>query len=96
MEAVAAIVLTNEHLNNIITLALINKKACKLLCYVFDKLFKTAGGTNRAHWEDVTENTPLTFVNDCVSFTTTVSARYWLIDCRHIEDATKMATELYR
>lgn len=54
------------------------------------------GGTNRAHWEDVTENTPLTFVNDCVSFTTTVSARYWLIDCRHIEDATKMATELYR
>ena len=55
-----------------------------------------AGGTNRAHWEDVTENTPLTFVNDCVSFTTTVSARYWLIDCRHVEDATKMATELYR
>lgn len=54
------------------------------------------GGTNRAHWEDVTENTPLTFVNDCVSFTTTVSARYWLIDCRHVEDATKMATELYR
>lgn len=55
-----------------------------------------SGGTNRAHWEDVTENTPLTFVNDCVSFTTTVSARYWLIDCRHVEDATKMATELYR
>lgn len=59
-------------------------------------MFVMAGGTNRAHWEDVTENTPLTFVNDCVSFTTTVSARYWLIDCRHIEDATKMATELYR
>ncbi|KAL0859578.1 hypothetical protein ABMA27_010715 [Loxostege sticticalis] len=61
----------------------------RLLCSI-------SGGTNRAHWEDVTENTPLTFVNDCVSFTTTVSARYWLIDCRHIEDATKMATELYR
>ncbi|XP_045507606.1 titin homolog isoform X2 [Colias croceus] len=61
----------------------------RLLCSI-------SGGTNRAHWEDVTENTPLTFVNDCVSFTTTVSARYWLIDCRHVEDATKMATELYR
>ncbi|CAB3233076.1 unnamed protein product [Arctia plantaginis] len=61
----------------------------RLLCSI-------SGGTNRAHWEDVTDNTPLTFVNDCVSFTTTVSARYWLIDCRHVEDATKMATELYR
>ncbi|KOB78843.1 Ankyrin 2, isoform AA, partial [Operophtera brumata] len=61
----------------------------RLLCSI-------SGGTNRAHWEDVTENTPLTFVNDCVSFTTTVSARYWLIDCRHVEEATKMATELYR
>lgn len=69
----------------------------KVLCfnYLNYPAFQT-GGTNRAHWEDVTENTPLTFVNDCVSFTTTVSARYWLIDCRHIEDATKMATELYR
>ncbi|CAH2060663.1 unnamed protein product, partial [Iphiclides podalirius] len=64
-------------------------------CYVSKEL-NISGGTNRAHWEDVTENTPLTFVNDCVSFTTTVSARYWLIDCRHVEDATKMATELYR
>lgn len=61
-----------------------------------EKDIVVTGGTNRAHWEDVTENTPLTFVNDCVSFTTTVSARYWLIDCRHVEDATKMATELYR
>ncbi|XP_063370063.1 ankyrin-2-like isoform X3 [Cydia amplana] len=70
----------------------------RLLCSISGVFRKRSleGGTNRAHWEDVTENTPLTFVNDCVSFTTTVSARYWLIDCRHVEDATKMATELYR
>ncbi|XP_050671700.1 ankyrin-2-like [Leptidea sinapis] len=70
----------------------------RLLCSISGVYRKRSleGGTNRAHWEDVTVNTPLTFVNDCVSFTTTVSARYWLIDCRHVEDATKMATELYR
>ncbi|KAG8248390.1 hypothetical protein J6590_041978 [Homalodisca vitripennis] len=55
-----------------------------------------AGGTTRAQWEDVTGSTPFTFVNDCVSFTTTVSARFWLMDCRNVGDATKMATELYR
>lgn len=54
------------------------------------------GGTTRAQWEDVTGSTPLTFVNECVSFTTTVSARFWLMDCRNIADATKMATELYK
>jgi len=54
------------------------------------------GGTSRAQWEDVTGSTPLTFVNDCVSFTTTVSARFWLMDCRNIVDATKMATDLYK
>ncbi|XP_025834986.1 ankyrin-2 isoform X3 [Agrilus planipennis] len=61
----------------------------RLLCSI-------TGGTTRAQWEDVTGSTPLTFVNDCVSFTTTVSARFWLMDCRNIGDATKMATELYR
>ena len=55
-----------------------------------------AGGTTRAQWEDVTGSTPLTFVNDCVSFTTTVSARFWLMDCRNIGEATRMATELYK
>ena len=58
--------------------------------------FRFTGGTTRAQWEDVTGSTPLTFVNDCVNFTTTVSARFWLMDCRNIEEATKMATELYR
>lgn len=44
----------------------------------------------------MTGSTPLTFVNSCVSFTTTVSARFWLIDCREINNATKYATELYQ
>lgn len=60
----------------------------RLLCSI-------TGGQNRAVWEDVTGSTPLTFVNDCVSFTTTVSARFWLMDCRQIGDACRMATELY-
>ncbi|ODM94834.1 Ankyrin-3 [Orchesella cincta] len=60
-------------------------------------LLDDIGGTTRAQWEDVTGSTPLTFVNDCVSFTTTVSARFWLVDCRHAShDVTKMATDLYR
>ncbi|XP_067008853.2 ankyrin-3 isoform X1 [Anabrus simplex] len=61
----------------------------RLLCSI-------TGGTTRAQWEDVTGSTPLTFVKDCVTFTTTVSARFWLMDCRNIADATKMATDLYR
>ncbi|XP_076752691.1 uncharacterized protein LOC143424501 isoform X1 [Xylocopa sonorina] len=60
----------------------------RLLCSI-------TGGQCRAVWEDVTGSTPLTFVKDCVSFTTTVSARFWLMDCRNISEATKMATELY-
>ena len=55
------------------------------------------GGTTRAQWEDVTGSTPLSFVNDSfVQFTTTVSARFWLMDCRNIGEATAYATNLYR
>lgn len=53
------------------------------------------GGTSESQWEDVTGSTPLTFMNDTVSFTTTVSARFWLMDCRNIGAVPKMATELY-
>lgn len=59
------------------------------------KLFDDLGGQNKAFWEDVTGSTPLTFVKDCVSFTTTVSARFWLMDCRNVSDSAKMATDLY-
>ncbi|XP_070530667.1 ankyrin-2-like isoform X2 [Cardiocondyla obscurior] len=60
----------------------------RLLCSI-------AGGTKESQWEDVTGSTPLTFMNDKVSFTTTVSARFWLMDCRNIGAVPKMATELY-
>ena len=61
----------------------------RLLCSI-------TGGTSPAQWEDITGTTPLTFVDDCVSFTTTVSARFWLMDCQNVNEAAKMATELYR
>lgn len=60
----------------------------RLLCSI-------TGGQNRAIWEDVTGSTPLAFIKDTVSFTTTVSARFWLMDCRNVADAGRMATELY-
>ena len=38
-------------------------------------VYNITGEHNAAIWEDITENKTLQFVNDCVSFTTTVSAR---------------------
>ncbi|XP_071829488.1 uncharacterized protein [Apostichopus japonicus] len=61
----------------------------RLLCSI-------SGGTAPAQWEDITGTTPLTFVNDCVSFTTTVSARFWLMDCKEIDQASNFARELYQ
>lgn len=43
-------------------------------------LFPT-GGTSPAQWEDITGTTPLSFVTDCVSFTTNVSARWDTLTC---------------
>lgn len=65
-----------------------NNPTLRLLCSI-------TGGQNRAVWEDVTGSTPLTFVKNSVSFTTTVSARFWLMDCRNISDACSMAADLY-
>ncbi|XP_053968012.1 ankyrin-3 isoform X3 [Anastrepha ludens] len=65
-----------------------NAPTLRLLCSI-------TGGPNRAVWEDVTGSTPFAFVKDSVTFTTTVSARFWLMDCRNIADASRMATELY-
>ncbi|XP_051274533.1 ankyrin-3 isoform X5 [Dicentrarchus labrax] len=61
----------------------------RLLCSI-------TGGTSPAQWEDITGTTPLTFVNDCVSFTTNVSARFWLADCHQIPETVGLATQLYR
>ncbi|XP_034564072.1 ankyrin-3-like [Notolabrus celidotus] len=61
----------------------------RLLCSI-------TGGTSPAQWEDITGTTPLTFVSDCVSFTTNVSARFWLADCHQIPETVGLATQLYR
>ncbi|KTG00873.1 hypothetical protein cypCar_00023882 [Cyprinus carpio] len=61
----------------------------RLLCSI-------TGGTSPAQWEDITGTTPLTFLNDCVSFTTNVSARFWLADCHQIPETVGLATQLYR
>uniref|UniRef100_A0A8C9SHT4 Ankyrin 2 n=1 Tax=Scleropages formosus TaxID=113540 RepID=A0A8C9SHT4_SCLFO len=61
----------------------------RLLCSI-------TGGTTPAQWEDITGTTPLAFINDCVSFTTNVSARFWLIDCRQIQESVNFATQVYR
>ncbi|XP_016971908.1 ankyrin-3 [Drosophila rhopaloa] len=66
----------------------LNSPTLRLLCSI-------TGGQTRATWEDVTGSTPLSFVKDSITFTTTVSARFWLMDCRNIVDAGRMATELY-
>lgn len=54
------------------------------------------GGASKAYWEDITGSTSLTLVGGCANFTTTVSARYWLMDCRNIGESAILATELYR
>ena len=61
----------------------------RLLCSI-------TGGLAPAQWEDITGHTPLSYIDECVSFTTTVSARFWLMDTQNVSEATKMATELYR
>lgn len=66
----------------------------RLLCSITGS--SKSGGPSKAQWEDVTGSTPLTFINECISFTTTVSARFWLMDCRQVNEATKFATELYQ
>ncbi|XP_065923061.1 ankyrin-2 isoform X44 [Magallana gigas] len=57
---------------------------------------KSAKGTNPALWDDLTDQTQLTFIDDCVSFNTNVSGRFMLMDCQNVADACRFATELYR
>ncbi|XP_076368167.1 uncharacterized protein LOC143255805 isoform X3 [Tachypleus tridentatus] len=61
----------------------------RLLCSI-------TGRTSKSKWEDVTWSTPLSFINGCVSFTTSVSARFWLLDYRQSNSASKYANELYQ
>ncbi|KAK2843145.1 hypothetical protein Q7C36_011360 [Tachysurus vachellii] len=61
----------------------------RLLCSI-------TGGTSPAHWEDITGTTSLSFVTDCVSFTTNVSARFWLTDCQQVSETVALATLVYK
>uniref|UniRef100_A0A672PPP7 Ankyrin-1-like n=1 Tax=Sinocyclocheilus grahami TaxID=75366 RepID=A0A672PPP7_SINGR len=61
----------------------------RLLCSVI-------GGTAPAQWEDITGTTKLIYANDCASFTTNVSARFWLTDCPRTAEAVSFANLLYR
>ncbi|XP_067293745.1 ankyrin-1a isoform X20 [Pseudorasbora parva] len=61
----------------------------RLLCSVI-------GGTAPAQWEDITGTTKLLYSNDCASFTTNVSARFWLADCPRTAEAVTFANLLYR
>ncbi|GAA6224715.1 ankyrin-1-like isoform X1 [Lates japonicus] len=61
----------------------------RLLCSVI-------GGTAPAQWEDITGTTKLIYANECASFTTNVSARFWLADCPRTAEAVTFANLLYR
>ncbi|XP_060788760.1 ankyrin-3-like [Neoarius graeffei] len=61
----------------------------RLLCSI-------TGGTSPAQWEDITGTTPLSFITDCVSFTTNVSARFWLADCPQVNETVALATPIYK
>ncbi|KAL3310850.1 hypothetical protein Ciccas_010574, partial [Cichlidogyrus casuarinus] len=61
----------------------------RLLCSI-------TGGTSPAHWEDITGSTPLSRVKDCVTFTTTLSARFWLMDSQTIHESAEMGGYIYR
>jgi ankyrin len=66
-----------------------DSQTLRLLCSI-------TGGTHAAQFDDITGHTPLTFSNDCATFTTTVSARFWLIDAHGVSDVLKLAHEIYR
>lgn len=60
----------------------------RLLCSI-------TGGQAPAQWEDITGTTQLNFSNDVVSFTTTVSARFWLMDCQTTRESARIGQEIY-
>ncbi|CAF2975896.1 unnamed protein product, partial [Rotaria socialis] len=66
-----------------------DSQTLRLLCSI-------TGGTHPAQFDDITGHTPLTFSNDCATFTTTVSARFWLIDAQGVSDVLKLAHDVYR
>ncbi|MFT7805788.1 ankyrin-3-like [Arapaima gigas] len=74
-----------------------NIPCLRLLCSITGiKMGFLSGGTSPAQWEDITGTTPLSFVTDSVSFTTNVSARFWLANCHQIPETVGLASQLYR
>ncbi|KAM9822888.1 ankyrin-1a isoform 2-T2 [Syngnathus typhle] len=61
----------------------------RLLCSVI-------GGTAAAQWEDITGTTKLVYAKECASFTTNVSARFWLADCPRTAESVSFANLLYK
>lgn len=53
-------------------------------------------GASPSKWEDITNSTPFTIKDNCVSFNTTVSGRFWFVDCSDTNNCVSNATELYR
>ncbi|CAL8085284.1 unnamed protein product [Calicophoron daubneyi] len=67
----------------------VGSPSLRLLCSI-------TGGTSPAIWEDITGSSPLSAGKDSVSFTTTVSARLWLVDCPNIAEVVELASRVYR
>jgi ankyrin len=66
-------------------------------------LYSITGGANVSQWEDITGSAPMNIIKDCVSFSTTVSARFWLVDCgaaatteTSTQEIISSATSVYR
>ena len=52
-----------------------SRQSFTLYCFLIVGLLFATGTTQPAQWEDITGTSVLNFQDDCVSFTTTVSAR---------------------
>ncbi|CAH8429900.1 unnamed protein product, partial [Dicrocoelium dendriticum] len=66
----------------------VNSSSLRLLCSI-------SGGTTPTLWEDITGSSPLTADQNMVSFTTTVSARLWLVDCPNTTEVVELASRVY-
>ncbi|VDM16949.1 unnamed protein product [Hydatigera taeniaeformis] len=59
-------------------------------------LCSITAGCAPATWEDITGSTTMTRHKDCISFTTTVSARLWLVDAQGVENVAQVASRVYQ
>nr|CAH8871646.1 unnamed protein product [Trichobilharzia regenti] len=66
----------------------VDSPSLRLLCSI-------TGGSSPAVWEDITGSSPLSAHDTAVSFTSTVSARLWLVDCPNITEVVELASRVY-